>query len=122
MIIYSHLNLLIKKLALHMFTIVGARHGTPSILSCLWLEDSLHPFHPALPHNKEGATKLITGFSTPSGFPSHIGVQFPSSIHEGGKLGYALAVAYGAVMDNPELIVTVVVGGSEAETGPTWTF
>ncbi len=104
-----------------MFLIVGPGHGAPSILSCLWLEDSLHPFHPTLPRNKEGATKLITGFSTPSGFPSHVGAQFPGSIHEGGELGYALAVAYGAVMDNPELIVTVVVGDGEAETGPTAT-
>ena len=104
-----------------MFLIVGPGHGAPSILSCLWLEDSLHPFHPALPRNKEGATKLITGFSTPSGFPSHVGAQFPGSIHEGGELGYALAVAYGAVMDNPELIVTVVVGDGEAETGLTAT-
>src|SRR5258708_39489602 len=97
-----------------MFLIIGPGHGAPSILSCLWLEDSLHPFYPALPRNKEGATKLITGFSTPSGFPSHVGAQFPGSIHEGGELGYALAVAYGAVMDNPELITVAYVNSSHS--------
>jgi xylulose-5-phosphate/fructose-6-phosphate phosphoketolase len=120
-LIYGHLNLLINKHDLDMILIVGPGHGAPSILSCLWLEDSLHAFYPALPRNKQGATKLITGFSTPSGFPSHVGAQFPGSIHEGGELGYALAVAYGAVMDYPDLIVTVVVGDGEAETGPTAT-
>ena len=66
-----------------------------------------------------GLENLIAGFSTPSGFPSHINAEVPGSIHEGGELGYALAVAFGAVMDKPELIVPVVVGDGECETGPT---
>ena len=66
-----------------------------------------------------GLKNLIAGFSTPKGFPSHINAEVPGSIHEGGELGYALAVAFGAVMDKPELIVPVVVGDGESETGPT---
>jgi len=66
-----------------------------------------------------GLKNLIAGFSTPSGFPSHINAEVPGSIHEGGELGYALAVAFGAVMDKPDLIVLVVVGDGECETGPT---
>ena len=66
-----------------------------------------------------GLKNLIAGFSTPGGFPSHINAEVPGSIHEGGELGYALAVAFGAVMDKPELIVPVVVGDGECETGPT---
>ena len=66
-----------------------------------------------------GLKNLIAGFSTPKGFPSHINAEVPGSIHEGGELGYALAVAFGAVMDKPELIVPVVVGDGECETGPT---
>lgn len=50
---------------------------------------------------------------------SHINPETPGSIHEGGELGYALAVSFGAVMDNPDLIVTCVVGDGEAESGPT---
>lgn len=52
---------------------------------------------------------------------SHINAETPGSIHEGGELGYALAVSFGAVMDNPDLIVTCIVGDGEAETGPTAT-
>lgn len=36
-------------------------------------------------------------------------------------MGYALAVSFGAVMDNPDLIVTCIVGDGESETGPTAT-
>ncbi len=42
----------------------------------------------------------------------------PGLIHEGGELGYALAHAYGAVMNNPDLFVPAIVGDGEAETGP----
>ena len=91
------------------------------MLSCLWLEDSLAAFFPKYPRNKEGLGRLIAGFSAPGGFPSHINAETPGSIHEGGELGYALSVAFGAVMDNPDLIVACVVGDGEAETGPTAT-
>src|SRR5690606_11837074 len=37
--------------------------------------------------------------------------------HEGGELGYSLAHAFGAAFDNPDLLVAVVVGDGEAETG-----
>ena len=43
----------------------------------------------------------------------------PGTIHEGGELGYALATAFGAALDNPDLIVACIVGDGEAETGPT---
>lgn len=72
--------------------------------------------------DRKGLNNLITGFSTPGGFPSHINAQVPGSIHEGGELGYALSVAFGAVMDNKDLIVPVIVGDGEAETGPTATY
>lgn len=52
---------------------------------------------------------------------SHINAETPGAIHEGGELGYALSVSFGAVMDKPDLIVTCVVGDGEAETGPTAT-
>ena len=52
---------------------------------------------------------------------SHINAETPGAIHEGGELGYALSVSFGAVMDKPDLIVTCIVGDGEAETGPTAT-
>lgn len=51
--------------------------------------------------------------------PSHVNAETPGAIHEGGELGYALSVAYGSVMDSPDLITVVLVGDGEAESGPT---
>ena len=61
--------------------------------------------------------QLFTQFSFPGGIPSHVAPETPGSIHEGGELGYALAHAYGAVFDNPDLLACCVVGDGEAETG-----
>jgi len=104
-----------------MFYVVGPGHGAPAILAALWLEGSLAHFYPDYSLDKKGLSKLISGFSTPGGFPSHINAECPGSIHEGGELGYALTVAWGAVMDQPNLIVTCIVGDGESETGPTAT-
>ncbi|KXN87582.1 putative phosphoketolase [Leucoagaricus sp. SymC.cos] len=79
-------------------------HGAPGVLACLWLEDSLSTFWPKYSRNYEGLFNLITTFSIPGGFPSHINAQTPGAIHEVGELGYALSVAFGAAMDNPDLI------------------
>lgn len=67
--------------------------------------------------DKPGFDKFVKSFSWPGGFPSHINAETPGQIHEGGELGYALSVAYGAVMDYPDLIAVAVVGDGEAETG-----
>lgn len=120
-LVYAHANRLITKHNIEMLYVVGPGHGAPGILSCLWLEDSLSTFIPKYTRDKQGLAHLISGFSTPGGFPSHINAETPGAIHEGGELGYALSVAFGAVMDNPDLIVTCVVGDGEAETGPTAT-
>lgn len=81
----------------------------------------MEKFYPEYANNKQGLHNLITGFSTPHGFPSHINAETPGAIHEGGELGYALSVAFGAVMDKPDLIVGCIVGDGEAESGPTAT-
>ena len=104
-----------------MVFVVGPGHGAPAILASLWIEGSLAKFYPQYSVDEKGLTNLVSRFSTPGGFPSHINAETPGSIHEGGELGYALAVAFGAVMDRPDLIVPVVVGDGEAETGPTAT-
>ncbi|KDR79038.1 hypothetical protein GALMADRAFT_244780 [Galerina marginata CBS 339.88] len=119
--VYAHLNRIIRKTGLDALYVVGPGHGAPAILSCLWLEDSLGTFLPEYPRNREGLQKLISRFSVPGGFPSHINAETPGAIHEGGELGYALSVSFGAVMDNPDLVVACVVGDGEAETGPTAT-
>ncbi|KAK4149339.1 XFP N-terminal domain-containing protein [Chaetomidium leptoderma] len=121
-LVWSHLNLLIRNHDLDMIYVIGPGHGAPAALAALWLEGSLEKFYPGeYDRNAEGLRNLITRFSVPGGFPSHINAETPGAIHEGGELGYALAVSFGAVMDNPDLIVTCIVGDGEAETGPTAT-
>jgi len=118
--VWSHLNLAIRNHSNDMIFVIGPGHGAPAALACLWLEGSLERFYPKrYATNQEGLNNLITGFSVPGGFPSHINPETPGSIHEGGELGYALSVSFGAVMDNPDLIVPCVIGDGEAETGPT---
>jgi len=103
-----------------MMIVIGPGHGAPAALAALWLEGSLEKFYPGeYDRNRDGLRNLISGFSAPGGLQSHINAETPGAIHEGGELGYALAVSFGAVMDNPDLIVTCVVGDGEAETGPT---
>jgi xylulose-5-phosphate/fructose-6-phosphate phosphoketolase len=119
--VYAHLNRLIRKTGLDALYVVGPGHGAPALLSCLWLEDSMSAFYPDHTRDIRGLQKLIAGFSIPGGFPSHINAGTPGAIHEGGELGYALSVAFGAVMDKPDLVVACVVGDGEAETGPTAT-
>ncbi|KAM0334473.1 hypothetical protein ACHAQA_001501 [Verticillium albo-atrum] len=119
-LVWSHLNLLIRNRDLDMIYVIGPGHGAPAALASLWLEGSLERFYPErYAVSKTGLSNLISGFSVPGGFPSHINSETPGSIHEGGELGYALSVSFGAVMDNPDLIVTCVVGDGEAESGPT---
>jgi xylulose-5-phosphate/fructose-6-phosphate phosphoketolase len=118
-LVYAHLNYLVRKNDIDCIYVVGPGHGAPAILASLWLEGSLGKFYPQYTRDKKGLTNLITGFSTPHGFPSHINAETPGAIHEGGELGYALAVAYGAVMDKPDLVVGCIIGDGEAESGPT---
>ncbi|TAQ87917.1 hypothetical protein B7494_g3754 [Chlorociboria aeruginascens] len=120
-LVYAHLNYLTRKNGLDLIYVVGPGHGAPAILASLWIEGSLERFYPQYSMNKQGLHNLITSFSTPHGFPSHINAETPGSIHEGGELGYALSVAFGAIMDKPDLIVACIVGDGEAESGPTAT-
>jgi xylulose-5-phosphate/fructose-6-phosphate phosphoketolase len=120
-LIYAHLNRLIIQYDIDMFLITGPGHGAPAILANLYLESSLHTYYPHLTQDLSGLQQFVRNFSWPDGFPSHLYAGLPGTIHEGGELGYALATAFGAVMDNPDLIVACIVGDGEAETGPTAT-
>lgn len=85
------------------------------------MEGSITRFYPEYPMSAQGLESFVKAFSFPGGFPSHVNAETPGAIHEGGELGYALSVAYGSVMDKPDLITVVVVGDGESETGPTAT-
>lgn len=118
-LVYLHCNYLITQRDVDMFLVVGPGHGAPAVLANLYLEGTLGQFDSRYTWSSAGLHNLVRGFSWPSGFPSHINAEVPGSIHEGGELGYALSVSFGAIMDNPDLIVTCIVGDGEAETGPT---
>ncbi|KAH7105198.1 phosphoketolase [Auriculariales sp. MPI-PUGE-AT-0066] len=119
-LVYAHMNLLLKRHQdLRSIYVTGPGHGAPAVLACLYLEGSLSHFYPNYPVTADGFEKLTKSFSWPGGFPSHVNAETPGAIHEGGELGYALAVSYGSVMDKPDLVTVCVIGDGEAETGPT---
>jgi xylulose-5-phosphate/fructose-6-phosphate phosphoketolase len=116
--IYVHLNRVIKKYDLNMFYIAGPGHGGPAIVGNVYLEGTWSEVYPDVTLDEAGLKKLFKQFSFPGGISSHVAPTTPGSIHEGGELGYSLSHAFGAVFDNPDLIVACVVGDGEAETGP----
>ncbi len=116
--IYVHLNRIIKKYDLDMIYIAGPGHGGPALVGNTYLEGTYTEVYPNITQDEAGLKKLFTQFSFPGGIPSHVSPECPGSIHEGGELGYSLSHAFGAVFDNPELVVACVVGDGEAETGP----
>ena len=116
--IYSHLNRVIKEKELDMIYLSGPGHGGNAMVAQDWLDGSYQEVYPNITQDKEGMQRLFKQFSFPGGIPSHVAPETPGSINEGGELGYSLAHAFGAVLDNPTLIAACVVGDGEAETGP----
>ncbi len=116
--IYLHLNRAIKARDLDVLFIAGPGHGAPGVVASTYLEGTYSEVYPDISRDAEGIRRLFRQFSFPGGIPSHAAPETPGSIHEGGELGYSLAHAFGAVLDNPDLIAACVVGDGEAETGP----
>ena len=116
--IYTHLNRVITKYDLDMIYICGPGHGGSAVLAQTYLEGTYSEIYPNVSQDEEGMRKLFRQFSFPGGVGSHCAPNTPGSINEGGELGYSLAHAFGAVMDNPTLIAACVVGDGEAETAP----
>jgi xylulose-5-phosphate/fructose-6-phosphate phosphoketolase len=117
-LIYAHLNRAIRERDLNAIYIAGPGHGGPGLVANAYLEGTYSEVYSAVGDNEDGLRKLFRQFSFPGGIPSHVAPETPGSIHEGGELGYALAHAFGAAFDNPDLLVACVVGDGEAETGP----
>jgi xylulose-5-phosphate/fructose-6-phosphate phosphoketolase len=116
--IYVHLNRVIKKYDLDMIYVSGPGHGGPAVVGNTYLEGTYSEIYPNISQDEAGLQKLFLQFSFPGGIPSHASPECPGSIHEGGELGYSLSHSFGAVFDNPDLVVACVVGDGEAETGP----
>jgi xylulose-5-phosphate/fructose-6-phosphate phosphoketolase len=116
--IWVHLNRAIKQQDLNVLYICGPGHGAPAMIANSYLEGHYSEIYPDRSRNEAGLLRLFQTFSFPGGIGSHCTPETPGSIHEGGELGYSLSHAYGAVFDNPDLIVACIVGDGEAETGP----
>lgn len=116
--IYMHCNRIIKKYNLKMIYVSGPGHGGQAMVANNYLEGVYSKFYPEITEDEAGLKKLCKQFSFPCGISSHVAPETPGSIHEGGELGYSLAHAAGAVLDNKDLIVACCVGDGEAETGP----
>nr|WP_240162117.1 phosphoketolase family protein [Gluconacetobacter azotocaptans] len=116
--LYLHLNRIIRARDANVLFIAGPGHGAPGIVASTYLEGTYSEYFPAVSQDEAGLGRLLKQFSFPGGIPSHAAATTPGSIHEGGELGYSLSHAYGAVFDNPDLVVACVIGDGEAETGP----
>lgn len=116
--IYAHLNRAIQERDLNTIYVAGPGHGGPGMVANTYLDGTYTEVYDDIDQTEEGLRKLFRQFSFPGGIPSHVAPETPGSIHEGGELGYSLSHAYGAVFDNPDLLVAAVVGDGEAETGP----
>jgi xylulose-5-phosphate/fructose-6-phosphate phosphoketolase len=117
-LIYAHLNRAIRERDLSAIYITGPGHGGPGLVANAYLEGTYTEVYSDIGLDEEGLRRLFRQFSFPGGIPSHVAPETPGSIHEGGELGYALAHAFGAAFDNPDLLVACVVGDGEAEAGP----
>ncbi|WP_058042700.1 phosphoketolase [Streptomyces roseifaciens] len=117
-LVHTHLNRVVKARGLDAVCIWGPGHGGPAVLANSWLDGSYSAVYPDVGRDADGMERLFRQFSFPGGVPSHVAPETPGSLHEGGELGYSLAHAYGAALDNPGLLVACVIGDGEAETGP----
>jgi xylulose-5-phosphate/fructose-6-phosphate phosphoketolase len=115
-LIWAHLNRLIIERDLDVIYVAGPGHGGPGVVANAWLDGTYSELFSNVPCDRAGMKSLFRQFSFPGGIPSHASPETPGSIHEGGELGYSLVHAYGAALDNPELLVACVVGDGEAET------
>jgi xylulose-5-phosphate/fructose-6-phosphate phosphoketolase len=115
--IYAHLNRLILQRDLDVIYIAGPGHGGPGMVANGYLDGTYSELYGDISEDNSGMQKLFRQFSFPGGIPSHAAPETPGSIHEGGELGYSVVHAYGAALDNPDLVVACVVGDGEAETG-----
>jgi xylulose-5-phosphate/fructose-6-phosphate phosphoketolase len=115
--VYGHANYLIKKHGQEAIFVLGPGHGMPALQANLFMEGTLEKYYERATPDGKGVGYISKMFSWPYGFSSHCSPETPGLILEGGELGYSLASAYGAVLDNPELLAVCLIGDGEAETG-----
>src|ERR1700752_2216503 len=108
--VYAHMNRAIRQRALNAIYVTGPGHGGPGLVASAYLDGTYTEVYPGIGRDEQGLRRLLRQFSFPGGIPSHVAPETPGSIHEGGELGYSLVHAYGAVLDNPDLLAVCVIG------------
>ena len=121
--VYAHLLNIQKQLdfaksGLKAAFMLGPGHAFPALQANLFMEETLSKVDKKAIRNVQGIEYVSKNFSWPGGFPSHASPFTPGVILEGGELGYSLSTAFGAILDNPNLVMTTLIGDGEAETGP----
>lgn len=116
--VYVHLNRAINQHNIDVVLLSGPGHGGIFWTANTYLDGSMGEKYPEITFDKAGLQKLNKQFCFPYGVSSHVAPEMVGSMHEGGELGYVLSHAFGAVLDNPNLIAVAIVGDGEAETGP----
>lgn len=112
-LIYAHLNRLIRSHDQFTVFIGGLGHSGSAMVANAYLKGTFSEVYPQVEQSEDGLRELMHRFSFPGGIANHVGPEVPGSIHEGGESGYALAYAYGAALDNPDLLVCCVIGDGE---------
>ncbi|TPW78532.1 phosphoketolase family protein [Schumannella sp. 10F1B-5-1] len=115
-LVYAHASRAVIDHDLEALFVCGPGHGGQAMLANAWLDGSLSQLEPETSRDAEGIARMCRRFSFPGGVASHAAPTTPGSINEGGELGYSLAHAVGAALDDPELVVFCVIGDGEAET------
>lgn len=115
--VYAHLNYLVKKHEQPTIFVLGPGHGMPGLAANLFLEGTFEKYYPKASLDESGIAYISKMFAWPYGFSSHASPESPGLILEGGELGYSLSSAYGAILDNPDLLAVCLIGDGEAETG-----
>ena len=117
-LVWAHATRLVREHDLDAVFVAGPGHGGPACNAAAWLEGTYSELYSHISQDERGLQRFFRQFSFPGGVPSHCAPETPGSFHEGGELGYALFHAFGAVLDNPNMVAFCVVGDGEAETGP----
>lgn len=111
--IMAHLNRYITKYGRKVQLVIGPGHAGCALQANLLLEDVRGD---CLQNGGESGKAEYTDEAV-SVMRTEINPSYPGTIYDGGELGYSLSVAFGSVMDNPDLITVCIIGDGETETG-----
>ena len=117
----AHLNHLIAATGQSTLVVTGPGHGGNTGAAAAFLDGTLAERSGRFANSEQGVEQLCRAYSAPGegSLSANFAPEIPGSIQKGGELGYALVHAYGAALDNRDLLAVAVIGDGEMETAPT---